>query len=110
MNEVIWVAPVIQPPEFRLYYDDTGKVLFYSGEKLPGNYIEIDALTYAEGRYDVMVLDGKLIRDPQRGVVGKLAETAESGSICTVKEDISIVVDENYDGEINKWKIKFYEL
>ena len=40
---VIWEQVPLVKPEFRLYYDDKGKVLFYSCEKPEGDYIVIDA-------------------------------------------------------------------
>jgi hypothetical protein len=40
---IVWEAPKIIAPEFRLYYDDKGNVICYSCEKLEGNYIVIDA-------------------------------------------------------------------
>ena len=42
---IIWEAPKIEPPEFRLYYDDKGSVITYTCDKIPGNYIVIDAKT-----------------------------------------------------------------
>ena len=30
---IIWEAPKIVPPEFRLYYDDAGRVITYTSEK-----------------------------------------------------------------------------
>ena len=39
---VIWEAPPIIKPEFRLYYDERGNVLFYTCEKPAGNYVIID--------------------------------------------------------------------
>ena len=39
---IIFEAPKIVPPEFRLYYDDTGRVICYTCEKLPGKYIVIE--------------------------------------------------------------------
>jgi hypothetical protein len=44
-----WEAPKIEPPEFRLYYDEKGNVICYTCEKLEGNYVIIDAQTFAEG-------------------------------------------------------------
>jgi hypothetical protein len=57
---VIWESPPIIKPEFRLYYDERGCVLFYTCEKPEGNYIVIDSNTYAQGRPDVRVVDGKI--------------------------------------------------
>ena len=109
MQEVIWVAPPIIKPEFRLYYDDNGKVLFYTCEKPEGKYIEIDAATFAEARPDLLVIDGKLIKTNVTGVVGILTLSDDEGT-RTTKEDASIVVDDDYSGETNKWKITYYEL
>ena len=57
-----WEPP--PPPEYRLYYDDNGNVLFYSGEPIESEhkYIVIDAQTLAEARPDLKVIDGKIVR------------------------------------------------
>ena len=34
---VLWEQPPLIKPEFRLYYDDSGKVICYTCEKLPGD-------------------------------------------------------------------------
>lgn len=105
---IIWEAPKIVPPEFRLYYDDSGKVLCYTCEKLEGNYIVIDALTYAQGRPDIRVIDGKISTVAPNAVVSKLMPS-DQGQRC-LTEDISIVVDDLYSGKTTKWKLVTYEL
>lgn len=105
---LIWEAPPIIKPEFRLYYDDKGKVLFYTCDKPEGKYIVIDANTFAQGRPDIRVVDGKIASVDSGAVVSKLILNIE-GIYCA-SEDISIVVDETYDGETNKWKLITYEL
>ncbi len=105
---ILWEQPPLEKPEFRLYYDDKGKVLFYSCEKPEGNYIIIDATTYASGRPDVRVIDGKISTAVPSLVVSKLMPNVE-GVSCT-EEDISIVVDDNYKGKTIKWKLNTYEL
>jgi len=54
MNEqeevIIWEPPAIVIPEFRLYYDEKGKVVTYTCEKLEGNYIVIDKHVFAQAR------------------------------------------------------------
>jgi hypothetical protein len=105
---LIWEPKPLQKPEFRLYYDDKGKVLFYSCEKPEGNYIVIDAATYAAGRPDVRVIDGKISTAIPSLVVSKLMPNIE-GTSCT-EEDISIVVDDSYKGKTTKWKLNTYEL
>jgi len=105
---VIWEQAPLVKPEFRLYYDDKGKVLFYSCEKPEGNYIVIDATTYAIGRPDLRVIDGKVSVAAPSLVVSKLMPN-EEGITCA-EEDISIVVDSNYKGKTVNWKLNTYEL
>lgn len=105
---LIWEAPPIIKPEFRLYYDDKGKVLFYTCDKPEGKYIVIDADTFAQGRPDIRVVDGKIASFDSGAVVSKLVLNDEG--ITCASEDISIVVDDTYDGKTNKWKLITYEL
>jgi len=105
---ILWEAPKIIPPEFRLYYDEKGKVICYTCEKLAGNYIIIDKDTYAEGRPDVRVVDGKLVKSYTSIVIAKL-ELNNEGITCA-EEDISMLVDDEYTGKTNKWKLNIYEL
>ena len=101
---ITWEAPVIEKPEFRLYYDDRGHVITYTCEKLEGDYVIIDALTFAEARPDVRVVDGKVIRAGSAAVISKLAPNT-SGVLCEA-EDISIITEEN--GQY--WKLKTVSL
>jgi len=104
---VIWEAPPIIKPEFRLYYDERGNVLFYTCEKPEGNYVVIDANTYAQGRPDIKIVDGKVVGAIYGSVVSKMVHD-ERGTSCA-SEDISIVVDSSYNN-ITRWKLKTYEL
>jgi len=81
--------------EYRLYYNDLGEVEFYSMEDLPGTYIVIDVQTFAEGRYDITVVDGKLVKPAQK-VFQKLVP------VNMPKNDVSIVSND-------EWKLKRYE-
>jgi len=105
---VIWEQVPLVKPEFRLYYDDKGKVVCYSCEKIEGTYIVIDASTYAAGRPDVRVIEGKISTAVPSLVVSKLMPNVD-GVSCT-EEDISIVVDDKYKDKIIKWKLNTYEL
>ena len=112
MNEedyvITWEAPKLIAPEFRLYYDDNGKVICYTGDKsIEGNYIVIDALTFAEGRPDVRVIDGKLSRAQPNAVVYKLMPSDADDAIVCAMDDVSIVTS---DGLVTKWKLNIYEL
>lgn len=106
---IVWEAPKIVPPEFRLYYDDKGAVVCYTCEKLEGNYVVIDALTFAEARPDIRVIDGKVSRAQPNAVVSKLMPNKQYGKTCAY-EDISIIVDEGYTGKKQNWKLTVYEL
>ena len=106
---IIWEAPPIVKPEFRLYYDEKGKILFYTSEKPEGNYIVIDALTYAEGRPDLRVVDGRISTVNQGSVVSKLVQNKSEGVECSI-EDVSIVVPKKCKVKKIKWKLQTYEL
>jgi hypothetical protein len=109
MTEIpIFNSPVIVPPEFRLYYDENGRVLFYTCEKPDGKHIIIDALTYAEARPDIRVVDSKIVSTSSNAVVSKLAK-ADNGIKCAT-EDVSIIVDNEYTGPITEWKLETHEL
>jgi len=105
---IIWEAPPIIKPEFRLYYDDKGNVLFYTCEKPEGKYVVIDAATFAEGRPDLRIIDGKISTAKPGSIVSKL--TPDNDGISCAFEDLSVVVDDNYTGKTIKWKLKTYEL
>lgn len=96
---ITWEAPVIEKPEFRLYYDDRGNVITYTCEKLEGDYIVVDAMTFAEARPDVKVIDGRLIRAGTGAVISKLCRD-KTGIMCEL-EDVSIVTEN--DGQY--WKL-----
>lgn len=104
---VVYEAVEIQKPEFRLYYDDSGKVLFYSCEKPEGNFIVIDAETYAAGRPDVRIIDGKISKVTPNAVVSKLMPNTTEGQLCC-KEDVSIIT--NIEADAQRWKLMTYEL
>ena len=102
-------APKIVPPEFRLYYDEKGHVVTYTCEKLEGNYVVIDAHTFAQARPDVRVVDGKLSTVQPAMVITKLMPDDNNGVLCA-KEDVSIVVQPNHAGKVQKWNLNIYEL
>lgn len=103
----IWEPAAIIKPEFRLYYDSTGSIICYTCEKLEGDYIVIDAQTYAESRYDAKVLNGKIVNNFSNAVISRLTKDVE-GTLCS-KEDISIIVDSD-EVDNQYWKLKVYEL
>ena len=101
---IIWEAPIIEKPEFRLYYDEKGYPLCYTCEKLDGNYVVIDALTFAEARPDVRVVDGSLVKASSGAVISRLYPSDEG--VLTAKEDMSVITQTN--GQY--WKLKTVSL
>lgn len=101
---IVWEAPELVKPEFRLYYDSRGSVLFYTCEKPDGDYIVIDALTYAESRPDIKVVDGKIVRGGASTISSRLHLDSE-GTLCEV-EDVSIITEAS--GQY--WKLKTVSL
>lgn len=102
-NVIVWEAPPIVKPEFRLYYDEKGHVEFYTCEKLEGNYVVIDAQTFAEARPDVRVIDGRVVRANMVSVIAKL-EKSTDGILCEY-EDLSVITKAN--GQ--RWNLKVTE-
>lgn len=105
---VLFDAPKQEPPEFRLYYDESGKVITYTCQKLEGNFILIDASTFAQARPDVRVVDGKITTVQPNTVVSKLMP-CDTGKSC-VRQDISIIADDKYSRDITHWRLITYEL
>jgi hypothetical protein len=107
---ILWEQPKLEPPEFRLYYDERGDVICYTGDKsITGNYIVIDTLTFAQARPDVRVVDGKISTVAPNAVVHKLMPSKDKGVDCH-PEDISILVDKKDYDKTQKWKLTTYEL
>lgn len=98
------MVQVPAPPtlEFRLYHDEQGQPLFYSMEDLPGRYICIDADTFAQGRYDLRVVDGQ-IRRAQQSRPGKIKPSLE-GVACHATN--AMIVDPTSS---SYWKLQNYE-
>lgn len=105
---IIWEAPEIIAPEFRLYYEeDTGKIVCYTCEKLEGKYLIIDAITYAQSRPDIRIIDGKISTVSNNAIVSKLMPHLTQGQVCEI-EDISVISTDTIN--TIKWKLNTYEL
>jgi hypothetical protein len=88
---VIWDSVKVDKPEFRLYYDDKGYVVTYTCEQPEGNYIVVDALTFAEARPDIRVVNNSIVRNTSGSVVSRLHKDTE-GVLCEA-EDVSIITE-----------------
>lgn len=107
VDYIVFEAPKLVAPEFRLYYDDNGSVITYTCDKLEGNYIVIDRQTFIEARPDVRIVDGKIKRTNPSLIVYKLKPNKTEGIACSV-EDISIVVPHGANNS-QLWKLTTYE-
>lgn len=99
---ILWEAPKIEKPEFRLYYDESGKVVTYTCEKLIGKYIVIDAETFAEARPDVLVVNGIITKANKANYTSKLKPAPEG--ISCLKDDVSIISNDE-DVEKVTWRV-----
>jgi hypothetical protein len=106
---VLFEAPKIIAPEFRLYYNDKGEVLSYTCDKPEGTYVVIDKTTYAEMRHDIRIINGQISRVKPNAVVYKLMPNDNDGITC-YDEDISLILDNVDDVNTQKWKLVSYEL
>jgi len=110
LPEEEFISFVYTPPppvEFRLYYGEDGKVITYTCEKLEGNYIIVDAQTFAEARPDVQVVDGKVTRIVPKVMISKLKPSTQG--TLTYKDDISLIAKEETT-ETQYWKLTSHEL
>lgn len=90
--DILKAMPEPEPVFYRLYYDAEGRPITYSMDALPGNYIDIDAETFARGPLNVRVIDGKL-----KCITQKTSEKlvpSDTGTLCH-DNDVSIVVKDH---------------
>ena len=93
-EQEFWAAlanmPESKPVSWRLYYDESGSPICYSMQEQPGNYIEVDAETYARSPMNIRVVDGQIryiISTQQQKLVPSIM-----GTPCD-PQDITVVVD-----------------
>lgn len=104
----LFEAPKVEPVEFRLYYDEDGKVLFYTCDKPEGNFVTVDRQTFVEARNDLRIIDGRISRVKPNQIISKLMPDSE-GTICAA-EDISFILSDEDKVESKTWKLRIYEL
>jgi hypothetical protein len=100
---ILHAVPDPVPLTYRLYHDNAGGLLFYSMERLPGNYIEIDAETFSRSPSCVRVVNGQLTETKCR-TVNKLTPDP-AGTRCHPKDIAVVVSTESYSA----WSKKTYE-
>lgn len=97
---------VAHVPLYRLYYDDCGYPICYSGDDIPGNYIDVDSDVFRRALTNVRVIDGKLKIFEHQQVFNKLVPTNKEGTACD-PHNVCIIVDANRPH--TKWKLKTNE-
>ena len=103
-NQTVTKVKIKVDYEYRLYYNVvTGKPVRYTTDAVEqGDYLVISKQQYAEGRKDILVIDGKLRTLDSFDLWTKLVP-AEHG-ISTRSDNVMIV---DYNGAA-KWKLKTY--
>lgn len=76
--------------EYRVYYDETGKILQYTTQKLSGNYIVITREQYAFQNLNAVVLNGVLVDKSRKSMTTVLVKNFVDG-VSTSKYDISVL-------------------
>lgn len=94
--------------EFRVYYDDEGRVITYAlGDHSVGNYIVITREQFLESRFDAIVRDGRLIYTHLPNLSWVYEQNSSTG-FQTSKYDINIPADHT-DDQIGYWKLTSHE-
>lgn len=102
-----WKPIVPETLEFRLYFDDNGKVICYTTEKPEGNYIIIDKQVYLEARTDIRIINGEIVKSQHGAIITKLVPSV-TGIRCA-ENDVNIIVPDDYDGPSITWNTQKYE-
>jgi hypothetical protein len=88
--------------EFRLYYDAEGNPVTYACEELTGDYLVVDKDTYAQGRYDIRIIDGEIVPLHDFVYYSKMIPS-ESGTAC--HSDNALIIE---SGSTAFWSTKTY--
>lgn len=103
-NQIVKKVKIKVDYEYRLYYNKVnGKPIRYTTDTVDqGDYLVISKQQYAEGRYDILVIDEKIRTLNSFDQWTKLVP-AKHG--ISTRADNVMIVDDNGDA---KWKIKTY--
>lgn len=92
--------------EYRLYYDSLGRVITYTTESLPGNYLIISREQYAEANPNIMIVNNQIANKSTR-LVSKVTKNLEHG-IETSKYDVNVIVKD--DPHSVYWATEIYAI
>jgi len=97
--------PPVKQPSYRIYYDEAGRPTSYTVDDRPGNYIEVDAETYADCNRNIRIIDGKIVKIKPPVQVAKLVPS-DQGVPCH-PDNVCVVVDSAQPHK--KWSLKHRE-
>lgn len=93
----------VHVPLYRLYYDEQGYPICYSGDDIPGNYIDVEPEVFRRALTNVRVIDGKLKIFENQHQFNKLVPNTTQGTACD-PTNICVVVDPAFPH--TKWNLK----
>ena len=99
-----WQPDPPKPVFYRLYYNDNGNPITYTMEDLPGNYIDVDRITYLTSSMNVKVINGQMIKIETRKF-DKLVP-AVTGISCST-HDVCVIVNPTQPN--TKWSLNTNE-
>lgn len=89
---------------FKIYYDDTGTPTMYTREEHTGDFIEVDAETFALCRFDIKIVNGEIVQPDNSRKFHKMEESDIGTEV--LKEDISIIAPEKTKRKTKKMEPK----
>jgi hypothetical protein len=102
LDDLLAILPQEQPTkkisEHRLYYDADGVPLHYTMEESEGQYIVVDSDTFAQCRFDIRVIKGKIISLYDLNNKPKmLRRTSNDSNTATTThiEDMTLITDKD---------------
>lgn len=104
---IVTTPPQQKSIEYRVYYGDDGKVITYTTETLPGNYIIISREQWVEARHDALVIAGKLVYTHTKRNVIKL-EHGDTGRRAA-RWDVNILSNDEYTPYFY-WSLVSYDI
>ena len=99
---------VVQPKEYRLYYDEAGNPITMSMENFPesGKYIIIDRETYDKADYSKLRVKNGQLEKIETSTKHYFSLSPGGNRFATVKGHANILVKNDYDGEIVYYDFK----
>jgi len=89
--------------EYRVYYDKSGNIKFYTCENVESNYeyLIIDKETYERANYNLIVQNNKLKKNSTNNISQKLVHSNE-GVICDIN-DICVISNEGQHWQLRRY-------